>query len=73
MSETVGERILRMRDDLVLLVTACNAGGDYDTANNAQSLVCVMTDFENDNNFTDAVWPPVGDSDGLKGLLQVKR
>lgn len=71
--ETVGERILQMRDDFVLLVVACNAGGDFDTAGNAQSLVCVLNNFENEHNVTDAVWPPEGDVNGLKGLLQVRR
>jgi hypothetical protein len=62
--QTVAERVLQMRDDFLLLVSALNAGRDYLAALEAQGIVIQLHKFEEGHNITNAAWPPVADPEG---------
>lgn len=57
--ETVACRLERMRDDLAVLVTACNKDGQHDTATRAQVALEAVAAINPDSHIPEeALWPP---------------
>jgi hypothetical protein len=70
--QTAQERVLRMRDDFILLVSAYNEAHLFVEACGAQKIAMVLHQFENEEILTDVAWPPRADPDN-GGLVQVER
>lgn len=69
---TVGQRVLQMRDDFLLLVKALNDAHEFHVAMHAQGIVIALDKFEGDHDVTKAKWPPEHDAEdgGLKWVVQ---
>lgn len=50
--------VLKLRDELLQLVTAFNAVGSYKHAAKAQAIAVALHDFEDEVIITHMVWPP---------------
>lgn len=52
------DAVLKLRDELLQLVTAYNAVGSYKHAQKAQAIAVALHEFENDVIITHMAWPP---------------
>ncbi len=64
---SVADRVIAIRDDLAVLVAALNEAHEFVMAHEIQPLLIALTQFEEEHNLTNWLWPPKADPDG--GLL----
>jgi hypothetical protein len=58
-AQTVARRLDRMRDDLALLVNACNRDGLHDVASRAQAALELVASIDPSEFIPElATWPP---------------